>query len=318
MYNSDGNNPDSVRRIHVQLMRLGEPGQEKPVVRGADGTHYDLSPLTSDIDGAFLAADGIARARRALDAGELAPLAGAEGLRVGAPVARPTAVLCIGQNYAAHAAESGSEPPTVPILFFKHPNTVVGPFDDVLIPPGAEKVDWEVELAVVIGRRARYLASPEEAAAHIAGYAVSNDVSERAFQIEESGGQWSKGKCAETFNPLGPWLVPAEDLPGGAGGTGSTGSTDPLKLNLRSRVNGEPRQDSSTADMIFSVHQLVHRLSQYLVLEPGDIINTGTPQGVAFSGRFPYLRAGDVMEVEIDGLGTQRQELRAARVNRAG
>ncbi len=183
------------------------------------------------------------------------------------------------------------------MIFFKTPNTVVGPYDEVLVPRGSEKTDWEVELAVVIGRRARYLGSPEEALDHVAGYAVSNDVSERAFQIEESGGQWSKGKCCETFNPLGPWLVPAEEV------------GDPQSLRLRSFVNGEPRQDSSTADMIFSVAFLVHHLSQYLVLEPGDVINTGTPQGVALSGRHPYLRPGDVMELEIDRLGRQRQLL---------
>lgn len=280
----------------MQLLRLGPAGSERPAVRDDDGTTYDLSGLTSDIDGAFLAGDGIVRAREALGAGQL-PRLDAEGLRTGAPVARPSAVLCIGQNYAAHAAETGDEPPKVPVLFFKAPNTVVGPYDDVLIPRGAQKVDWEVELAVVIGRRTRYLDSPEDAASVIAGYAVSNDVSERAFQIEQSGGQWSKGKCAETFNPLGPWLVPADEVP------------DVQKLRLLSEVNGEPRQDSTTADMVFDVAYLVWHLSQYLVLEPGDVINTGTPQGVALSGRFPFLTAGDVMELEIEGLGRQRQRL---------
>ncbi|OIV35325.1 hypothetical protein BIV57_21995 [Mangrovactinospora gilvigrisea] len=287
----------------MQLMRLGDPGREKPAVRDESGVVRDLSPLTADIDGAFLAGGGIDRVRAALADGSLAPLEGADGLRVGAPVARPQAVVCIGQNYAAHAAESGSEPPSVPIVFFKHPGTVVGPDDDVLIPPGSEKTDWEVELAVVIGKRARYLSGPEEAAAHIAGYAVSNDVSERAFQIEESGGQWSKGKCCETFNPLGPWLVPQEEVEAAGG---------PQKLGLRSSVNGEARQDSGTADMIFGVYELVHQLSQYMVLEPGDVVNTGTPQGVALSGRFPYLKAGDTMELSIDLLGTQRQTLRPA------
>ena len=162
--------------------------------------------------------------------------------------------------------------------------------------PGATKVDWEIELGVVIGRRARYLSSPEEALAHVAGYVVSNDVSERNFQIAQSGGQWSKGKSAETFNPLGPALVPADEV-------------DPQNLRVWSRVNGEPRQDSNTADMIFTVAQIVHNLSQYLVLGPGDLVNTGTPQGVALSGLFPYLEAGDVMEVGIDGLGAQRQRL---------
>ena len=279
----------------MEFLRLGDPGAETPAVRH-EGRVLRLDGLTGDIDGAFLAGGGIARTRAALDAGELPSFEGAELLRVGAPIARPQAVLCIGQNYAAHAAESGDAPPSVPILFHKHPNTVVGPYDDVLIPPGAEKVDWEVELGVVIGTRARYLASPEDALAHVAGYVVSHDVSERAFQVEQSGGQWSKGKNAETFNPLGPALVPAEEV-------------DPQNLRLWSTVNGEPRQDSNTADMIFTVAQIVHHLSQYLVLEPGDLINTGTPQGVALSGRFPYLRAGDVVEIGIDGLGSQRQTL---------
>lgn len=279
----------------MEFLRLGDPGTETPAVRH-DGRILRLDSLTGDIDGAFLAADGIARTRVALDAGELPVFEGADLLRVGAPIARPQAVLCIGQNYAAHAAESGDAPPTVPILFHKHPNTVVGPFDDVLIPPGAEKLDWEVELGVVIGTRARYLASPDDALAHVGGYVVSHDVSERAFQVEQSGGQWSKGKNAETFNPLGPALVPADQV-------------NPRALRLWSTVNGEPRQDSNTADMIFTVAQIVHHLSQYLVLEPGDLINTGTPQGVALSGRFPYLRAGDTVEIGIDGLGRQRQTL---------
>lgn len=283
----------------MELLRLGSPGQERPFVREA-GTVYDLASLTADIDGPFLAADGIARVRAALDRGEL-PAVDVEGLRVGAPVARPTAVVCIGQNYAAHAAESGSEPPAHPVIFFKHPNTVVGPDDVVLLPPGAEKVDWEVELAVVIGKTARYLPSAEAARDVIAGYTISNDVSERAYQLEVSGGQWSKGKCSETFNPLGPALVPADEV-------------DPQALRLRSFVNGEPRQDSSTADMIFPVLQIVHELSQYLVLEPGDVINTGTPQGVALSGRFPYLQDGDEMTIEIDGLGRQRQRTERVRL----
>src|SRR4051812_28195925 len=277
----------------MELLRLGPPGQERPAVRH-EGVVRDLSSLTSDIDGAFLSSGGIERTRAALREGGLPVLEGAEALRTGPPVARPAAVVCIGQNYAAHAAESGSPPPEFPIIFFKHPNTVVGPFDDICRPPGAQKLDWEVELGVVIGRRARYLASPDEAADVIAGYTVSHDVSERAFQTEVSGGQWSKGKCCETFNPLGPYLVPADEV-------------DPQRLGLRSWVNGEPRQDSSTADMIFSVHHLVWDLSQYLVLEPGDLINTGTPQGAALSGRFPSLTDGDVVALEIDGLGAQRQ-----------
>lgn len=283
----------------MRFMRLEPPGQEIPVVAEA-GRMLDLRPVTSDIDGEFLA-DGIASAREAVEAGRLRPLEAVETLRVGAPIARPMAVLCIGQNYAAHAAESGAPPPDVPIVFFKHPNTVVGPDDDVAVPPGAETVDWEVELGVVVGRRARYLRSPEDARSHIAGYVTSNDVSERDYQIHHSGGQWSKGKCAETFNPVGPQLVTTDEV-------------EPQALRLWSTVNGEPRQDSSTSDMIFSVARIIHHLSQYVVLEPGDLVNTGTPQGVALSKRFPYLRAGDVMEIGIDGLGEpQRQRLVAAR-----
>jgi 2-keto-4-pentenoate hydratase/2-oxohepta-3-ene-1,7-dioic acid hydratase in catechol pathway len=277
-------------------MRVGALGAERPVVLDDDDSAYSLSGLTSDIDGAFLGSGGIARVREALAAGELPP-DGIDGERVGAPIARPPAVVCIGMNYAAHAAESGAAPPERPVIFFKHPNTVVGPNDDVLVPRGAGKVDWEVELGVVIGRRARYLDSPDEALDHVAGYVVSNDVSERALQLEVSGGQWSKGKCCETFNPLGPWLVPADEV------------ADPQALGLRSWVNGEVRQDSNTSDMLFGVATLIHDLSQYMVLEPGDLLNTGTPQGVALSGRFPYLSVDDVMEIEIDGLGRQRQVL---------
>ncbi|WP_020578655.1 fumarylacetoacetate hydrolase family protein [Actinopolymorpha alba] len=283
----------------MQLLRLGAPGEERPAVRAEDGTVFDLSPLTGDIDGRFLAGGGIGAVREALAAGRLSPLddpGDGTGLRVGAPIAKPGAVICIGQNYAAHAAESGAAPPKTPIIFFKHPNTVVGPYDDVLIPRGSVKTDWEVELGVVIGKTARYLESPEEALDHVAGYVVSNDVSERTFQVEQSGGQWSKGKCAETFNPLGPWLVPADEV-------------RPQELGLRSFVNDDPRQESTTADMIFDVAYLVWHLSQYLVLDPGDLLNTGTPQGVALSGRFPFLKAGDVMEIEIGGLGRQRQAL---------
>ena len=283
----------------MQLLRLGAAGEERPAVRTDDGRILDLSSLTNDIDGSFLAGGGIASVREAVASNRLPQIEDAgdgSGLRVGSPIARPGAVLCIGQNYAAHAAESGSAPPKTPILFFKHPNTVVGPYDDVPIPRGSTKTDWEVELGVVIGKTAKYLESVEVALDHVAGYVVSNDVSERAFQLEESGGQWSKGKSAEAFNPVGPWLVPAAEV-------------QPQELRLATTVNGETRQDSVTADMIFGVAFLVWHLSQYLVLEPGDLINTGTPQGVAMSGRFPYLKAGDVMELEIAGLGKQRQRV---------
>ncbi|CAM4156207.1 fumarylacetoacetate hydrolase family protein [Nocardia ninae] len=281
----------------MKLQRIGEVGAERPIV--VDGEHaYDLRALTGDIDGDFLAAGGIAAVAEALAADRL-PRIDIAGQRIGAPIARPQALWCVGMNYAAHAAESGSAPPQTPVVFFKTPNTVVGPYDDVLIPRDSAKTDWEVELAVVIGRRARYLDSVEDAPNHIAGYTISNDVSERAFQLEQSGGQWSKGKCCETFNPLGPALVPRDRLDAG-------------NLRLRSFVNGEPRQDSSTADLIFGVDYLVWHLSQYAVLEPGDIINTGTPAGVALSGRYPYLRDGDVVEVEIEGIGRARQRCRDA------
>lgn len=279
----------------MRFRRLGLPGHEIPVVIDVNGMAFDLSTLTPDIDGAFLGGDGRERVADALRHGTLAPVGNADAERVGPPVARPQAVICIGQNYAAHAAESGDVAPRIPIMFFKHPNTVVGPFDSVHLPPRATKLDWEVELGVVIGKRARYLASPAEATSHIAGYVVSHDVSERTWQVEESGGQWSKGKVAETFNPLGPELVTVDEVP------------DPQSLRLWSTVNGESRQDSTTADMVFSVDYLVWHLSQYMVLEPGDLINTGTPQGVGLSGRFPYLSVGDVVELGIEGLGTQRQ-----------
>lgn len=281
----------------MELQRRGLEGQEVPVVV-ADGRTHDLRSLTDDIDGPFLAGDGIARVRAALAAGELAEI-DVTDQRIGSPIARPQAVVCIGMNYAAHAAESGSAPPEVPIVFFKHPATVVGPNDDVHLPPGSTRTDWEVELAVVIGRTARYLPDREAARDVIAGYAVSNDVSERDYQTALSGGQWSKGKCCETFNPLGPSLVPADEVDDG-------------NLRLASWVNDEPRQDSTTADLIFDVQQVVYELSQFMPLQPGDVVNTGTPQGVALSGKFPYLGVGDTMRLVIEGLGEQRQHVVAA------
>ncbi|TDC82547.1 FAA hydrolase family protein [Micromonospora sp. KC606] len=279
----------------MRLMRVGPAGAERPVLL-TEGRHLDLSPITDDIDPAFFAADGLRRVAEDTDLPEI----DITGQRIGSPIARPGVILCVGQNYAAHAAESGAPPPATPIVFYKAPNTVVGPHDDVLIPRGSTKTDWEVELGVVIGRRARYLSSPRDALAHVAGFVCANDVSERDFQLDRSGGQWSKGKSCETFQPLGPWLVTPDEV------------ADPQALRLRSWVNGEPRQDSTTADMIFDVAYLVWHLSQYTVLDPGDLVNTGTPPGVALSGRFPYLRPGDVMEIEIDGLGRQHSTLRNA------
>jgi 2,4-diketo-3-deoxy-L-fuconate hydrolase len=276
----------------VKFARLGPVGTERPVIV-ADHHSYDLSSLTDDITGSFLATGGPQRAAAALAAGELPEIPDAEGLRVGAPIARPGVVVCVGLNYAAHAAESNVAPPEHPVIFFKPPNTVVGPHDQVAIPRNSVKTDWEVELGVVIGRVTSYLDSAEQSRDHIAGYVLADDISERTFQLELSGGQWSKGKSAPGFTPTGPWLVTPDEV-------------DPADVALRSWVNGEPRQDSSTADMIFDVSHLVWHLSQFMTLEPGDLLLTGTPEGVAVSGRFPYLREGDVVELEGAGLGRQR------------
>ena len=279
----------------MRFARYGAVGAEVPVVEH-EGASYDLRPLTSDIDSVFLQADAVGATRTALAAGTLQPF-GTEGLRVGSPIAQPGKIVCIGLNYHDHAAETGAEVPAEPVIFMKDPSTVVGPFDDVLIPRLSVKTDWEVELAVVIGSTARYLPSTEAAAHCIAGYAISNDVSEREFQLER-GGQWDKGKSCETFNPLGPYLVTADEI------------GDPQALGLRLWVNGVLRQNGSTASMVFGVLEVVRYVSQFMVLRPGDVINTGTPAGVALGlAGNPYLRAGDVMELEIDGLGRGRQTL---------
>lgn len=279
----------------MKFAQLGDIGSEVPVVISEDGATYDLRSITAAIDAEFLSTDGIERVRALLSEGSLPVLEGAEALRTGSPIARPSAVICVGMNYVAHAAESGSAPPEQIVIFQKTPNTVVGPYDDVVIPPNSEKTDWEVELGIVIGKRTSYLESREAAADHIAGFVMVNDLSERTWQIEISGGQWGKGKSGPGFSPTGPWLVPASEIDG-------------QNLQLRSWVNGEPRQDSNTADMIFDIQTIVYELSQYLVFEPGDLVLTGTPQGVALSGRFPYLSEGDVVEMEIEGLGKQRQQ----------
>jgi 2-keto-4-pentenoate hydratase/2-oxohepta-3-ene-1,7-dioic acid hydratase in catechol pathway len=281
----------------VQLLRLGPVGEERPAVRTDDGTTYDLLPITPDIDGAFLANDGVARVRAALEAGELDAI-DTEGLRTGPPLAHPGKVICIGLNYRDHAEETGADIPGEPVMFLKTPDTIVGPYDEVLVPRRSVKTDWEVELGVVIGRTARYLESEEDALACVGAYVLSHDVSEREFQIER-GGTWDKGKNCETFNPLGPFLVPADEI------------ADPQSLEMRLWVNGEIKQNSSTKNMIFPVAEIVRYLSQFLVLRPGDVINTGTPAGVALGQPEPkpYLRAGDVVELEIEGLGKQRQTL---------
>ena len=279
----------------MRLARHGAPGDERPIVAGDDEVWRDLAAVTPDIDGAFLR-EGLEAARRALP--QLPPVS--ELGRFGPPVAGIGKVVCIGLNYRDHAAETGADLPTEPIVFLKTPDTVVGPDDQVLIPRGSTKTDWEVELAVVIGAEARYLDSPADAAARIAGYAISNDVSEREFQLER-GGQWDKGKNCETFNPFGPWVTTVDQVP------------DPQNLALRLSVNGQRRQDGNTKDMIFPVDHLVWYLSQFMVLRAGDVINTGTPHGVAMGlPDKPYLRPGDVVELEIDGLGQQRQVLGAA------
>ncbi|GAA2982764.1 fumarylacetoacetate hydrolase family protein [Streptomyces fulvorobeus] len=285
----------------MKLLRVGTAGAERPALLDQDGTLRDLSGLVGDVDGGLLAdASALARIRSAAEAGELPELA-ADGVRVGPPLARIGKIVCIGLNYHDHATEAGAAIPSEPILFFKAPDTVVGPQDTVLVPRGSRKTDWEVELAVVIGRTARYLDSAEEGLAHVAGYATAHDVSEREFQIER-GGTWDKGKNCETFNPLGPWLVTADEVP------------DPQALSLRLWVNGELKQDGSTADQIFPVGEVVRYLSHFMTLYPGDVINTGTPAGVAMGQPEPkpYLRAGDVVELEVEGLGRQRQELKDA------
>ncbi|KOT88833.1 2-hydroxyhepta-2,4-diene-1,7-dioate isomerase [Streptomyces sp. NRRL F-5755] len=285
----------------MKLLRVGWVGTERPALLDEQGALRDLSSLVTDIDGALLAdAPALERIRAAAAAGEL-PRLDPAGLRTGPPVARIGKIVCIGLNYHDHARETGAAVPAEPIVFLKAPDTVVGPDDPVLVPRGSEKTDWEAELAVVIGRTARYLETDDEARAAVAGYTIAHDVSEREFQIER-GGQWDKGKNCETFNPLGPWLVTADEVP------------DPQALGVRLWVNGTLRQDGTTAEQIFPVAEVVRYLSRFMTLYPGDVINTGTPAGVAMGcpEPKPYLRAGDVVELEIDGLGRQRQELKAA------
>jgi 2-keto-4-pentenoate hydratase/2-oxohepta-3-ene-1,7-dioic acid hydratase in catechol pathway len=280
----------------MKLLRIGERGAERPAVLDDSGVARDVSGVTADFGPAFFARGGLAEVAAALAGGGL-PMAHG---RTGAPVARPGKVVCIGLNYSDHAAETGAAVPERPVVFMKDPATVVGPYDQVLIPRGSVKTDWEVELGVVIGATARYLASPHDALGVVAGYAISHDVSERAFQLELSP-QWDLGKSCESFNPLGPWLVTADEVP------------DPQRLGLRLSVNGRGRQDGSTANMIFDVAYLIWYLSQYMVLEPGDLINTGTPAGVALGlPDHPYLRAGDRVRLEIDGLGHAEQQFVAA------
>ncbi len=279
----------------MRLIRFGPVGNEKPGILDPDGSRRDLSPHFKDWDMAFLGSDKITELA-GIVAGYISelPLV-SPSERWAAPVARPAKVICIGLNYSDHAAESGMPIPPEPIVFMKASNTVVGPYDDVLIPRGGEKTDWEIELGVVIGKEARYLASPLDAPAHIAGYCLTHDVSERAFQLEHNG-QWTKGKSCDSFNPLGPWLSTPDEIP----------NPDALKMKLW--VNGELRQNGSTDKMIFNCAFLVHYLSQFMTLEPGDLISTGTPPGVGLGMKPPkYLKAGDVVELEMEYLGRQKQ-----------
>jgi 2-keto-4-pentenoate hydratase/2-oxohepta-3-ene-1,7-dioic acid hydratase in catechol pathway len=275
-------------------MRLGPVGEEIPVVHH-QGSFLDLRALTRDITPDFLGDQGVDRVALAVrDADRLTRIENTTAMRVGAPLRDPGAILCVGQNYAAHARESGAPPPDQPIVFLKHPGSLIGPNDDIHLPPGSTHLDWEVELAVVIGTACHALGSPHEALDHVAGYTIANDVSERAWQLDHSGGQWTKGKSAPTFCPLGPFLRTADGV-------------DPQALELSSQVNGEKRQHSTTADMLFSVQELIFHLSQYLRLNPGDVLLTGTPEGVAFGGRHPYLRPGDEVVLRVEGLGEQHQ-----------
>ncbi|MEV3938104.1 fumarylacetoacetate hydrolase family protein [Glycomyces sp. NPDC049804] len=267
----------------MKYLRIGRPGFETPVAL-ADGKYYDLSGPIGDIDGEFLQRGGIATT-----AGF--PEIDIAGQRIAPPIAKPSAIVCIGMNYAAHCAESGAEPPVEPVVFYKHPNTIVGPNDEVEIPRASTRTDWEVELGVVFKKRASYLESEEAALDCVAGFLVANDLSEREFQIERSGGQFSKGKACPTFTPLGPYLVTPDEI------------ADVQGLRMWSKVNGEIRQDSNTKDMIFPVARIIHHMSQFMAFDPGDLLLTGTPEGVALSGRFPYLKAGDTVEVGADGLG---------------
>ncbi|HVM19207.1 MAG TPA: fumarylacetoacetate hydrolase family protein [Egibacteraceae bacterium] len=281
-------------------MRVGAAGAERPAVRVDEERYVDVSDVVEDFDGRFFADGGVERLRdvvhRRTEDGEVKEVA---GQRIGAPIARPHQILCIGLNYTDHAAETGQAVPDEPILFNKAPNTLVGPDDDVLIPRRSTKTDWEVELGVVVGRRASYLQDEDAAREAIAGYVLVNDVSEREFQIER-GGQWVKGKSAPTFNPCGPWLATPDEI------------DDVHNLPMWLDVNGERRQDGSTATMLFRPAFLIHYISQFVTLEPGDLINTGTPPGVGMGHDPPvYLRDGDVMELGIDGLGRQRQQVRA-------
>ena len=277
----------------MKLVRFGEAGRERPGLLDAEGAIRDLSGVVDDIGGSVLAPEAL-RELAALDA-ETLPLA-PEGARLGPPVAGTGKFICIGLNYADHAAESGMEVPPEPVIFMKATSAICGPNDPIVIPRDSKKTDWEVELAVVIGKRAKYM-SEAEAMEYVAGYAVTNDVSERAFQIEHAG-QWTKGKSCDNFGQIGPWLVTKDEI------------ADPQDLSMWLMVNGETKQNGSTRTMVYGVAHLVSYLSQFMSLHPGDIISTGTPPGVGMGQKPPrYLKPGDVVELGIAGLGSQRQDV---------
>ena len=281
----------------MRLIRFGRQGGEKPGVV-LDGKRKDLSAYFRDWNSTFFAESGLEKLLAFLKTDETRRIPEvSEGDRWGSPVARPGKIVCVGLNFSDHAKESGMPVPTEPVLFLKATNTVVGPFDDILIPRNSNKTDWEVELGLIIAREARYLNSVGDAAPCIAGYCISHDVSEREFQLER-GEQWSKGKSCDTFNPLGPWLTTSDEL------------TDVSKLRMTLLVNGGLMQNGSTETMIFSPAQLVHYISQFMTLEPRDLISTGTPPGVGLGMKPPrYLRHGDIVELEIQHLGKLTTEL---------
>ena len=277
----------------MKLIRFGAPGSEKPGIE-VEGIRYDVSNLVHDYDEDFFTDGGIEKLQKSFDASSATQVAA--DVRLGAPVKRPGKIICIGLNYRKHAEESGMAVPTEPVVFFKASSSVVGPNDQIIIPKNSVKTDWEVELAVVIGKKANYV-SEEEALDYVAGYVLHNDVSEREFQLER-GGQWVKGKSCDTFAPLGPCLVTSDDV------------ANPNSLNLWLKLNGENVQDGNTNDFVFNVQEVISYLSQFMSLMPGDIISTGTPAGVGLGFNPPkYLKHGDVIELGIEGLGTARQEV---------
>ena len=282
----------------MKLIRFGAAGTEKPGIIDQNGNYRDVSAFGQDFDEAFLGGTGLEDLRSWLGQNlDDCPVVPSE-TRLGPPVAEVSKIVCVGLNYAQHAKESGMDVPTAPVLFFKATTAICGPNDDIIIPKNSEKTDWEVELAIVIGKRASYV-DEADAMSHVAGYVLHNDVSERAFQLEQSG-QWVKGKSCDTFAPIGPFIGTTDEIP------------DPHNLRLWLKVNGETMQDSTTADLVFNIPYLVHYISQYMTLLPGDIISTGTPFGVGL-GLDPqrYLKPGDVVELGIDGLGSSRQTARA-------